>query len=95
MVFDAQCFSKFDGKTFVTFVDEPYTGGEDFSDKTNRTMLTLDMSSDSEADEVPPASLVLPASVLSAPVSLALPEGPDLNPGLTNQPAEEASESAS
>jgi hypothetical protein len=24
MVFDAQCFSKFDGKTFVTFVDEPY-----------------------------------------------------------------------
>ncbi|KAG1886896.1 uncharacterized protein F5891DRAFT_1200395 [Suillus fuscotomentosus] len=25
MVFDAQCFSKFDGKTFVTFVDEPYT----------------------------------------------------------------------
>jgi hypothetical protein len=25
MVFDAQHFSKFDGKTFVTFVDEPYT----------------------------------------------------------------------
>ncbi|KAG1881469.1 hypothetical protein C8R48DRAFT_744221 [Suillus tomentosus] len=25
MVFDAQRFSKFDGKTFVTFVDEPYT----------------------------------------------------------------------
>ncbi|KAG2085139.1 hypothetical protein BD769DRAFT_1681804 [Suillus cothurnatus] len=65
-------------------------GGEDFSDEINRAMLALDMSSDSEADEVPPASLVLPA-----PVSLALPEGPGLNAALVNQPAEEASESAS
>ncbi|KAG1833273.1 hypothetical protein F4604DRAFT_1945536 [Suillus subluteus] len=70
-------------------------GGEDFSDEINRAMLALDMSSDSEADEVPPALLVLPAPVLSAPVSLALPEGPGLNAGLVNQPAEEASESAS
>ncbi|KAG2150194.1 hypothetical protein BD769DRAFT_1339560, partial [Suillus cothurnatus] len=52
-------------------------GGEDFSDEINRAMLALDMSSDSEADEVPPASLVLPA-----PVSLALPEGPGLNAAL-------------
>jgi hypothetical protein len=39
------------------------TGGEDFSDEINHAMLALDMSSDSEADEVPPASLVLPAPV--------------------------------
>jgi hypothetical protein len=25
MVFDAQRFSKFDGKTFVRFIDEPFT----------------------------------------------------------------------
>ncbi|KAG1725031.1 hypothetical protein EDB19DRAFT_1833934 [Suillus lakei] len=71
------------------------TGGEDFSDEIDRAMLALDMSSDSEADEVPPALLVLPAPVLSAPASVVLPEGPGLNAGLVNQPAEEASESAS
>lgn len=79
-------------------------GGEDFSEEINRAMLALDMSSDSEADEAPPAlsapvssaPVPAPVSESSAPVPAPVLSAPvssavSEGPGLIIQPAEQGS----